>query len=71
MVSIAKGMTQQFTATGLFSDSSTVNLTEFGDLDFHEHGGGDDHERRLGDGRGRGQHDDPGDLRGRSAVPRA
>jgi len=62
--SLAKSSTQQFTATGVLSDGSTLNPNQFRDLDVDEHGGGDDHELGISDGRGGGQHDDSGDLGG-------
>ena len=63
MPAIAKGATQQFTATGTYSDSGTQSLMGLGDLEFDQHGGGDDYDRRSGDRSRHRQHDDSGDLR--------
>ena len=51
---IAKGATQQFTATGTYSDSSTQNLTSQVAWNFGEHRDGDHHGGRAGDGSGSG-----------------
>ena len=57
--SIRKGSTQQFTATGTYSDSSTQNLTEYGDLELGYAGDGDDQQHgadaRSGEQRSQGR----------------
>ena len=42
-----QGATQQFTATGTYTDNSTQNLTAVGDVGSANAGGGDDHARRA------------------------
>ena len=67
--SVAKGLTQQFTATGTYTDSSHAEPHQPGDL-----GVGDDlrrddqRRRRAGDRRGRRALDDQRDARRRSAA---
>ena len=39
--SVAKGLTEQFTATGTYTDGSTANLTDVGRLGIGEHDGRD------------------------------
>ena len=49
---------QQFTATGTYSDNSTANLTSQVDVGLVDHLGGDHHRRRPGVGAGHGLLDD-------------
>ena len=63
--SIAKGATQQFTATGTYTDSTTANITSSGDVDFSDdHDGDDHHRRRPGDGVGVGTSNITASLNG-------
>ena len=54
------GATQQFTATGTYSDGSTQNITSQATWTSSKHGGGDHQCQRAGDSGFRGQHDDLG-----------
>ena len=61
--SIANGLTQQFTATGLYSDDSTQDLTTEVDLGVVRRRGGDGEQHRPGDRGQRRQHHRVGDQR--------
>ena len=57
--SVAKGLTEQFTATGTFSDNSTAGPDQPGDLGLGHDLGGHDHQRPgLATGVGDGHVDD-------------
>ena len=69
--SIAKGTTQQFTATGTYSDSSTANITSSVTWSSGTADDGDDQRRRAGDGSSGGNLDDQGDLGNDLGLDRA
>ena len=58
--SVAKGLTEQFTATGTYTDGSTQNLTSSVDLGFVGHHGRHDLQHRPGHGADHGHVDHHG-----------
>ena len=67
---LSTGATEQFTATGTFSDGSTEDLSA-GHVGFLQHRMGHDQRRRAGDGRLIRRCDDLGDFRWHHRLDRA